>query len=323
MARQVWTHEELVAGVLAGDRRAVARAISLGENGDPAAAPLLRELYPATGGAFTVGVTGPPGAGKSTLTGALVRRVRASGQSTGVLSVDPSSPFTRGALLGDRIRLGEHFLDPGVFIRSMGSRGYAGGIAEATLRSLLVLDAAGNDVVFIETVGAGQNEVDVRGVADVVLLVLMPGSGDSVQALKAGIMEIADVIALNKSDLPGADATRSDLRAVLGLEPDPALRPTIVSTDATSAAGVDELWDALVARRDALAVSGELELRRQRNLREDVLAAATTRLRAAAERAVAAHPELADAVAAVGRREVDPATAADRVAAAMLAGRAQ
>ncbi len=213
MARRLWTREQLVAGVREGDRRALARAISLVENGDPDGAAVVSELYSSTGDAFAIGITGPPGSGKSSLIGALVRHVRELGLSVGVISVDPSSPFTQGALLGDRIRLVDHFLDPGVFIRSMGTRGHLGGLAEATLQSLLLLDASGRDVVFLETVGTGQSEVEVMGIADEVLLVLMPGSGDSVQALKAGIMEIPDVIAVNKMDQPGAKAMVSDIRA--------------------------------------------------------------------------------------------------------------
>ena len=196
--RREWTRETLAAGVRSGDKRALARAITLVENRDPLAYELVRELYPETGRAYTVGITGPPGVGKSTLIGALVRHVRRQERTVGVISVDPSSPFTQGALLGDRIRLADHFLDPEVFIRSMGTRGHLGGLAETTLQAMLVLDAAGKDLLFLETVGAGQSEVEVIGIVDTVVLVLMPGSGDSVQALKAGIMEIPDVIAINK-----------------------------------------------------------------------------------------------------------------------------
>jgi len=207
MARAGWTHDELVTGVLAGDRRALARAITLVEDGSPEAETLVREVYPRTGHAASIGVTGPPGVGKSSLVSALVAEVRGAGRSVGVVSVDPSSPFSRGALLGDRIRLAEHFLDPDVYIRSMGTRGHLGGLAEATLQALLLVDASGKDVVFLETVGTGQSEVEVIGIADIVLLVLMPGSGDAVQALKAGIMEIPDVIVVNKMDHPAASSS--------------------------------------------------------------------------------------------------------------------
>src|SRR5262249_38303162 len=191
----------------------------------------------------------------------------------GVVSVDPSSPFTQGALLGDRIRLSDHFLDPGVFIRSMGTRGHAGGLAQATLQVLLLLDAAGKDVVFVETVGTGQTEVEVSTIADEVVLVLMPGAGDSVQALKAGIMEIPDVIAINKMDQPGAKAMQSDVRSVLSLAP-AERRPPIVLTESLRGEGIEELWGLLVRRRDELAASGRLDERRRRNVKEEATAAA-------------------------------------------------
>ena len=213
--RREWNADTLAEGVRAGDKRALARAITLVENGDAAAYELVREVYPQTGHAYAVGVTGPPGVGKSSLLSALIRHVRPQGKTVGVISVDPSSPFTQGALLGDRIRLSDHFLDPGVFIRSMGTRGHLGGLAEATLQAMLVLDAAGKDVVFLETVGAGQSEVGVISIADTVVLALMPGSGDSIQALKAGIMEIPDVIAINKMDHPAAKTMLNEVRSSL------------------------------------------------------------------------------------------------------------
>src|SRR3989449_543806 len=198
--RRDWTRESLAEGVRTGDRRALARAISVVENGDPLAYDLVRDIYPETGRTYSVGITGPPGVGKSSLISTLIGHIREQHQTVGVISVDPSSPFTQGALLGDRIRLSDHFLDPGVFIRSMGTRGHLGGLAETTLQALLILDAAGKELVFVETVGAGQSEVEVIGIADTVVLVLMPGSGDSAQALKAGLMGIPDVIGGNKMD---------------------------------------------------------------------------------------------------------------------------
>ena len=197
----------LAQRLLAGDKRALARAISLVEDDDPAGWELVREVYPKTGNAAVVGFTGPPGVGKSTLIAALIKAQRAAGRDVAVLSIDPSSPFTQGALLGDRIRLSEHFLDPGVFIRSMASRGALGGLSEAALQAALLMDAAGMDDVFLETVGVGQAEVDIIDHADTVVLVLQPGSGDSIQALKAGVMEIPDVIVVNKADHP-LDDTR-------------------------------------------------------------------------------------------------------------------
>ena len=318
MARRPWTHEQLVAGVLAGDHRALARSISLVENRDPAALAVVRELYPYTGSAFAIGITGPPGVGKSSLIAALVRHVRALGLTVGVVSADPSSPFSQGALLGDRIRLAEHFLDPGVFIRSMGTRGHLGGLAEATLQSLLLLDAAGRDVVFLETVGTGQSEVEVMGIADEVVLVLMPGSGDSVQALKAGIMEIPDVIAINKMDQPGAKAMLNDVRSVISLDPEAERRPAIVLTEAVREEGVDALWGALVERRDRLAAAGELEERCRRNLAGEVVSAATARVRTTIEKAIADDPALAELVESVQRRQIDPLTAVDRLVSAVV-----
>ena len=244
-ARRDFTRESLAAGVRAGEKRALARAITLVENSDPLAYDLVREVYPDTGRAYAVGVTGPPGVGKSTLISAVVRHVREADRSVGVISVDPSSPFSHGALLGDRIRLADHFLDPEVFIRSMGTRGHLGGLAESTLQALLVLDAAGKELVFLETVGAGQGEVEVIGIADTVVLVLMPGSGDSIQALKAGIMEIPDVIAINKRDHPAAKTMLNEVRSILSLDKERAWRPPIVLTEATRAENVPELWEKI------------------------------------------------------------------------------
>ena len=312
MARKVWTHEELTAGVRKGDRRALARAISLVENSDPLAGSLVREFYPETGRATVIGVTGPPGVGKSSLVGALVAHARSLELTVGVVSVDPSSPFTRGALLGDRIRLADHFLDPGVFIRSMGSRGHHGGLAEATLQAVLLLDAAGKDVVFVETVGAGQSDVEVTGIADTVLLVLMPGSGDSVQALKAGIMEIPDVIAINKSDHPAAKTMLNEVRSIVALGPADA-RPPIVLTEALRGDGVSTLWEKLVEHRAGLQQDGGLDERRRRNLAAEVFAVASSRARARMEERVADDPALRGVLEAVEQRELDPLTAVDEI----------
>jgi len=307
--RRDWTAETLAAGVREGDRRALARAITLVENGDPLAYDLVREVYPETGSAYVVGITGPPGVGKSSLIAALVRQIREAGQTVGVISVDPSSPFTQGALLGDRIRLSEHFLDPGVFIRSMGTRGHLGGLAEATLQALLVLDAAGKDIVFVETVGTGQSEVEVIGIADTVLLVLMPGSGDSIQALKAGIMEIPDVIAVNKKDHPAAKTMLNEVRSILTLDTERAWKPPIVLTEAISDEGVSELWAKVEAHRAHLDEDGLLEERRRRNLAGEVFAVASARAKAHLERAVEGDPELQRLLDEVQRRELDPLTA--------------
>jgi len=307
--RRDWTRETLAAGVREGDRRALARAITLVENGDPLAYGVVADLYPSTGNAYAVGITGPPGVGKSSLISALVRHVRAQETTVGVVSVDPSSPFSKGALLGDRIRLSDHFLDPGVFIRSMGTRGHLGGLAEATLQALLVLDAAGKDVVFLETVGAGQSEVEVIGIADTVVLVLMPGSGDSVQALKAGIMEIPDVIAINKMDHPAAKTMLNEVRSILALDRDSDWRPPIILTEATRGEGVPELWEKIAAHRAHLEESGHLDERRRNNLAGEVFAVASARAKTHLENAVSDDPELRRLLDEVQRRELDPLTA--------------
>jgi LAO/AO transport system kinase len=304
-----WTVERLVEGVRSGDRRALARAITLIESSDERAYELIKQLYPETGKAYAVGVTGPPGVGKSSLISALVRHVRAQDRSVGVISVDPSSPFTRGALLGDRIRLADHFLDPEVFIRSMGTRGHLGGLAEATLQAALLLDAAGKDLVFLETVGAGQSEVEIITIADTVLLVLMPGSGDSIQALKAGIMEIPDVIAVNKRDHPAAKTMVNEVRSILALDPDEGWRPPIVLTEALQGEGIEELWDQVEQHRLYLRENELLAERRAQHLAGEVFAVASARAKSHLEQAVTDNPELQRLLGEVQRRELDPLTA--------------
>ena len=311
--RRDWTRESLADGVRTGDTRALARAISLVENGDPLAYDLVRDIYPDTGRTYAVGVTGPPGVGKSSLISGLIGHIRAQERTIGVISVDPSSPFTHGALLGDRIRLSDHFLDPGVFIRSMGTRGHLGGLAETTLQALLVLDAAGKDLVFLETVGAGQSEVEVIGIADTVVLVLMPGSGDSVQALKAGIMEIPDVIAINKMDHPAAKTMLKEVRSILSLDRDRAWKPPIVLTEATRGENIPELWEKVEEHRAHLESGGLLEERRRKNLAGEVFAVASGRAKAHLQQAVADDPELRRLLDEVQRRELDPLTAVKEI----------
>jgi LAO/AO transport system kinase len=304
-----WTVERLVEGVRSGDRRALARAITLIENSDARAYELIKQLYPETGRAYAVGVTGPPGVGKSSLISALVRHVRGQDRSVGVISVDPSSPFTRGALLGDRIRLADHFLDPEVFIRSMGTRGHLGGLAEATLQAALLLDAAGKDLLFLETVGAGQSEVEIITIADTVLLVLMPGSGDSIQALKAGIMEIPDVIAVNKRDHPAAKTMVNEVRSILALDTDEGWRPPIVLTEALQGEGIEELWEEIEQHRRYLEENQLLAERRAQHLAGEVFAVASARAKSHLEQAVTDNPELQRLLGEVQRRELDPLTA--------------
>jgi LAO/AO transport system kinase len=307
--RREWTQETLAAGVRSGDKRALARAITLVENSDPVAYQLVRDLYPDTGKAYTIGITGPPGVGKSTLIASLIRHVRQSDRTVGVISVDPSSPFSQGALLGDRIRLSDHFLDPEVFIRSMGTRGHLGGVAETTLQAMLLLDAAGKDLLFVETVGAGQSEVEVIGIADTVVLVLMPGSGDSVQALKAGIMEIPDVIAINKMDHPAAKTMLNEVRSILSLDRERSWRPPIVLTEASRDENVPELWEKIEAHRAHLEDEGLLEERRRKNLAGEVFAVASGRAKSHLEHAVEDDPELRRVLDAVQARSLDPLTA--------------
>ena len=235
------TQKSLAHRLLAGDKRALARAISLVENDEPEGWELVSEVYPETGRAAIVGFTGPPGVGKSTLLGAFTKLEREREQTVAVLSIDPSSPFTKGALLGDRIRLTDHFLDPGVFIRSMANRGALGGLSEAALQAALLMDASGRDVVLLETVGVGQAEVDIIDHADTVVLVLMPGSGDSIQALKAGVMEIPDVIVVNKADHPLTDTMVREIKGVLALGPRGGWQVPIVRTEAVRGEGIEEL----------------------------------------------------------------------------------
>ena len=303
--------ENLAERLLEGDKRALARAISLVENDDPAGWELVREVYPSTGRAAIVGFTGPPGVGKSTLIGALTRTRRAAGSDVAVLSIDPSSPFSQGALLGDRIRLSEHFLDAGVFIRSMASRGALGGLSEAALQAALLMDAAGKDDVYIETVGVGQAEVDVIDHADTIVLVLQPGSGDSIQALKAGVMEIPDVIVINKAEHPLTDTMVREIRGVLALGGQvEGWQVPIVRTEATSGQGIDQLEEGLREHRAHIEAEGTLSERRRRNLRAEVIGLTTDRLRRRLEAALQDDPDFQHLLDEVVARRLDPASAA-------------
>jgi LAO/AO transport system kinase len=308
MAQQ--TEQSLAERLIAGDKRALARAITLIENDDPAGWELVRELFPRTGRARIVGLTGPPGVGKSTLIGTLIAEMRKADRQVAVLSIDPSSPFTRGALLGDRIRLSDHFLDAGVFIRSMASRGALGGLSEATLQAALLMDASGKDDVFIETVGVGQAEIDIVDHGDTIVLVLMPGSGDSIQALKAGVMEIPDIIVVNKSDHPMTDTMIREIRGVLSLGPSTSWRVPIVKTEAAKGEGVAELAEKISEHREHIEAEGTLDERRARNLRNEVLELAASRMRRRLEAAVADDATVRELLDRVVKREIDPASAA-------------
>jgi len=305
---------ELVARARAGDARAVARLISLVEDESPLLREVMAGLAPYTGNAQVIGITGAPGVGKSTSTSALVTELRKAGKRVGVLAVDPSSPFSGGALLGDRVRMQDHALDPGVYIRSMASRGHLGGLAWTTPQALRVLDAAGCDVILVETVGVGQSEVDVAALADTTLVLLAPGMGDGIQAAKAGILEIGDLYVINKADRDGADQVRRDLRGMLSLAagPDGAWRPPILKTVASRGEGLDEVAAEIERHRGWLASSGELGRRRTRRARDEIEAIAVTALRRRWGD-VHGRSELDVLAARVATGECDPYTAADEL----------
>ena len=304
----------LASRLVGGDRRALARAISLVENGDPVGRELVRDLYPSTGSARLLGLTGPPGVGKSSLVGALIAHARESrpDDRIGVVSVDPSSPFTEGALLGDRIRLTDHFLDRGVFIRSMGTRGHLGGVAEASLQAALLLDAWGAADVMLETVGVGQSEVEIARIADTVVLVLMPGSGDAVQALKAGVMEIPDVIVINKADHPMARTLHAQVRSMLTLERR-EWTPPVVETEALRGEGIPRLWECIDEHRAHMAEGNRFAERRRANLETEVFGLASTRALRRLQARVEEDPRLRELLDAMHRRELDPLTCTTRL----------
>jgi LAO/AO transport system kinase len=305
--------QDLVARARGGDTRAIARLLSLVENEEPGAAEVLRVLYPETGRARVIGVTGPPGGGKSTLVSRLAGAYRERGERVAVVAVDPSSPFSGGALLGDRIRMHERFLDEGLFIRSMASRGHAGGLARTTSRVVNVLDALGYGVVLVETVGVGQEEVEVVRVADTVTLVTVPGLGDDIQAIKAGVLEIADVLVVNKADRPGADETARDLAQMLTLgKLRTAWKPPIVRTVAVDGTGVADLLGAIEKHREWSGESGERDRRRTDAARaevEDLLREALIRRL----RATVGGERVDRAVARVAERAIDPYAAVEEL----------
>ena len=304
----------LVKRLLSGDRRALARTISKIEREDPEAAEIVAGIYPHTGHAVTVGFTGPPGVGKSSIIAKLIQLYREEDKRVGVVSVDPSSPFSKGAILGDRIRLTDHFLDPGVFIRSMGSRGHLGGLAGGSRLAALAMEAAGMDVVLYETVGVGQGEVEVASAADTVVLCLQPGTGDAVQALKAGVMEIADIFCINKADHPRAKNARSEVRSILEigheLDPDPWF-PPILMTRGDNGDGIAELKETIEKHRAHMRENGALEKRRRASLRDLVVTWATDRLEKEMRERLGR--EDTDVMERVYRRELDPISASERI----------
>ncbi|MGQ0434663.1 MAG: methylmalonyl Co-A mutase-associated GTPase MeaB [Microthrixaceae bacterium] len=301
--------DELLAAARDGDRSALARLLSLVERGGPEARAIGRLTHPLGGAGYVVGITGAPGAGKSTLTSALVGHIRATGAAVAVLAIDPSSPFSGGAILGDRVRMQDHTGDPGVFIRSMATRGHLGGLALSTLEALRVLDATGWPWLLVETVGVGQVEVDVVGAADTTVVVVNPGWGDAVQANKAGLLEIADVFVINKADRPGAAEARRDLERMLELTNPAGWRPPIIATSATTGDGVDELRAAIGEHRDHLVTTGELEVRRTQNVSDELTEITAALLRERARAATA--DRLAGLAKRVAARELDPWTAAE------------
>ena len=304
------TVSELVERARQGQRRAVAQLISLVEDGGSDLGAAMQAIYPHTGGSYSVGITGAPGAGKSTLTERVIARVRRDGHQVGVLAIDPSSPFSGGALLGDRVRMQSHATDPEVFIRSMATRGHLGGISLATPEAMRVLEAAGKDIVIIETVGVGQSEVEITDACDTTLVVVNPGWGDAVQAAKAGLMEIADVFVVNKADRPGSQDSIRELKQMLEMS-EAAWKPEIVETVATKGEGIDELWAAVEKHRAWQDEHGLLEERRRRRVEREIrdIVAERFRTRVATECAERLQ-ELTDEVVA---RRMDPYAAADRL----------
>ena len=305
---------ELIRRALAGERLAIARLISLVEDGGAGLGRVMEELYPHTGSGYSIGITGAPGAGKSTLAERLVARARSDGLAIGVLAVDPSSPFSGGALLGDRVRMQSHATDPEVFIRSMATRGHLGGIALATPEAVRVLDAVGKDVIIIETVGVGQAEVEITDACDTTVVVLNPGWGDAVQTAKAGLMEIADVFVVNKADRPGVKDTVRELRQMLELSENP-WRPEIVQTVSIKGEGIDDLWTAIEKHRAYQEEKGLLDARRRRRINREIreIVGETYRKRVA-EEASALLEKLTDEVA---KRKLDPYAAAEQLVASL------
>lgn len=309
--------DSLVERFLGGDRRALARIISRVENGTPEGREYVRALYPHSGKTHIIGITGGAGSGKSTLTGALAGEYRRRGKTVGIVAVDPSSPFSRGALLGDRIRMQDLALDPGVYMRSMAGRGALGGLAPAIADVVAVMDAFGFDYVLIETIGAGQDEVEIAGTAMTTILVNNPGTGDDIQAMKAGIIEIADILVVNKADHPGADVLVSQLQALLSLTPPGVRRPPILKTTATTGQGLGAVADAISEHHEFLVSSGLLGRHQEEDARHQVVGIARQLI---VERLLQAMPgaDMDSLVGRVAAREVDPHSAAEALVAAAL-----
>lgn len=301
---------QLVESLLQGNRRALARVITLVENDEPQKVNILQTLYPHTGKAYVIGITGSPGAGKSSLVDQLLKEARRENLSVGVIAVDPTSPFTGGAILGDRIRMQEHALDPGVFIRSMGSRGSLGGLSRSTRETIQVLDAFGKDLVMVETVGVGQSEVDIVKAADTTLVVLTPAAGDSVQTIKAGIMEIADLFVINKADLPGVERTFAEVNAMLDLKQEQPWRPPVIKTVCPLGHGLPELWESIAAHRRYLSESNRLHEERQVRVRLELAGEVEHLVKSKVWKKIKDQVSLEELVQQIADRRQDPYSAA-------------
>jgi len=308
--------EPLIEKALSGDKRAIARLITLVENDEEKAREIIRRIYPHTGKAYVVGITGPPGSGKSTLLDKLIKLARNEGHRVGVIAIDPTSPFTGGALLGDRLRMQRHSTDPGVFIRSMATRGSLGGLAKATNDAIKILDASGYDLIFVETVGVGQVEVDIVKTADTVVLVTVPGLGDEVQAIKAGLMEVADIFAINKADREGVEMVYLELKMALEFEREKwkqlGWEPPIVETTAFTLKGVRPLWEAIKRHREYMESSGRLKERRTFRAREEVKTIIASTIAKKIEEMLARGEE-GELIGEVVERKLDPYSAAQLV----------
>jgi len=304
---------ELSERLLKGDKRALTRILSFVENGYPEGREALRELFPHSGRAHVIGVTGPTGSGKSSLVGALAREFRKRGRSVGIVAIDPTSPFSHGALLGDRIRMQELTSDPGVFIRSMATRGALGGLAPAANDVVTVLDASGKEIILVETVGAGQDEVEIADSAHTVIVISVPGAGDEIQAIKAGILEIADILVVNKADQPGADIIAKQLHIFLTLNRNEGWDVPILKTVAFKGQGVPELADVIEKHRAYIEQSGRLEESRRHSARRQLLSVAQGQLLARVLASAERNGTLDELIDAISRRELDPHTAAERL----------
>ncbi len=305
--------EQLVAELLKGNKRAAARLISYIENDEPEKLSLLKDIYPHTGTAYVIGITGSPGSGKSSLVDSLMQQIRREGISIGVIAVDPTSPFSGGAILGDRIRMQDHALDQDIFIRSMGTRGSLGGLSRSTREAIQVLDAFGKEIILVETVGVGQSEVDIVKTADTTVVVLTPAGGDSVQTIKAGIMEIADLFVVNKADLPGADRTMTELNVMLDMQGDKKWRPPVLATVSTRNEGIADMWSSLLKHRNYMEESGNLEEIRRQRIGRELAEQLEYLVKKEIWEQVKEKIKLDDLIEKINNREQDPYSAADKL----------